>query len=322
MEWLNYHHLLYFWTVAREGGIAPAGKRLRLSPQTISGQVNTLEEALGTPLFERQGRRLALTETGRMVYGYADEIFALGRELVGAMHGRPTGRPARLVVGIAEVVPKLIAKLVLAPVLATPSEEPGVHLVCKEDASDRLLADLAAHRLDAVILDAPVRAGSGIKAFNHALGDTGVSFFAKKVAARSLRAGFPGSLDGAAMLLPTAEASVRRGLDDWFLAQQLRPRIVAEFDDSALMKVFGQEGLGCFPGPTAIAREIADQYDVEAFGAIDSVRERFFVVTMQRRLEHPTVRALTERARSELFAPPTKVAKSGRGIAGATRSRR
>ncbi len=301
MEWLNYHHLLYFWTAAREGGIGPAGKRLRLSPQTISGQVNALEEAMGEALFERQGRRLTLTDTGRMVYGYADEIFALGRELVDAVHRRPTGRPVRLVVGIAEVVPKLIAKRVLAPALAM-SDGPPLRLVCREDAPDRLLADLAAHRLDALILDAPVPSGSGIKAFNHALGDTSITFFAKKAQARALRAGFPGSLDGAPMLLPTEEASVRRELEDWFQREGLHPEVIAEFDDTALLKVFGQDGYGCFLGPTAIAREIADQYDVEPIGTVESVRERFYVVTMQRRLEHPAVRALAERARAELFA--------------------
>lgn len=300
-DWLNYHHLLYFWTVAREGGVGPAGKRLRLSPQTISGQVNALEDALGVPLFERQGRRLVLTETGRVVYGYADEIFALGRELVDAVRGRPTGRPARVVVGIAEVVPKLIAKRLLAPALA-PDQEPPLLLVCREDASDRLLAELAAHRLDALVLDRPVPPGSGIKAFNHPLGDTGTTFFAARRHARALRAGFPASLDGFPVLLPTEEAAVRRGLEDWFHATGIRPRLVAEFDDSALLKTFGQDGLGAFPGPTAIAAEVAAQHDVEPVGEVDSVRERFFVVTMQRRLEHPAIKALAERARAELFA--------------------
>jgi LysR family transcriptional activator of nhaA len=300
MEWLNYHHLLYFWTVAREGGLAPASKRLRLSPQTVSGQVNALEEAMGEELFERQGRRLVLTETGRMVYGYADEIFALGRELVDAVRGRPTGRPVKLSVGIAEVVPKLIAKRLLAPTLEV-GDGPPIQLVCREDSADRLLADLAAHRLDAVILDGPVPVGSGIKAYNHSLGDTGVTFFATKRHAKALRAGFPQSLDGAPMLLPTVEAAVRRGLDDWFHTQGISPRIVAEFDDSALLKTFGQDGHGAFPGSEAIAAELSAMYHVEPIGTVTSVRERYVVVTMQRRLEHPAVRALTERARSELF---------------------
>jgi LysR family transcriptional activator of nhaA len=301
MEWLNYHHLLYFWTVAREGGIGPAGKRLSLSPQTISGQVNALEEAMGVPLFERQGRRLVLTDTGRLVYGYADEIFTLGRELVDAVRGRPTGRPLRLVVGIAEVVPKLIAKRLLATALAS-EEDPPLQLVCREDAPDRLLVDLAAHRLDALILDRPVPPGSGIKAFNHALGDTATMFFATRAQAKALRAGFPRSLDGFPVLLPTEQAAVRRGLEDWFHALGIRPRIAAEFDDSALLKVFGQDGLGAFPGPEAIAAEIAAQHDVEPIGLVDTVRERFYAVTMQRRLEHPAIKALTVRARSELFA--------------------
>ncbi len=300
-DWLNYHHLLYFWTVAREGGVGLAGQRLRLSPQTISGQVNALEEALGVPLFERQGRRLVLTETGRVVYGYADEIFSLGRELVDAVRGRPTGRPARVVVGIAEVVPKLIAKRLLAPAL-TPDQEPPLQLVCREDAADRLLVELAAHRLDALVLDRPLPPGSGIKAFNHPLGDTGTTFFAARRLARTLRAGFPASLDGCPVLLPTEEAAVRRGLEDWFHTSGIRPRVVAEFDDSALMKTFGQDGLGAFPAPTAIASEVAAQHGVVPIGEVDSVRERFFVVTMQRRLEHPAIKALAERARAELFA--------------------
>jgi len=300
MEWLNYHHLLYFWTVAREAGLAPAAKRLRLSPQTVSGQVNALEEAMGEQLFERQGRRLVLTETGRMVYGYADEIFALGRELIDAVGGRPTGRPLKLVVGIADVVPKLLTKRLLAPTLEV-GDGPSIQLVCHEDASDRLLADLAAHRFDAVILDGPVPVGSGIKAFNHPLGDTGVTFFATKRQAKALRSGFPKSLDGAPMLLPTVEAAVRRGLDSWFQEQGIRPRIVAEFDDSALLQVFGQDGHGAFPASEAIASEISAQFQVEPIGTVASIRERYFVVTMQRRLEHPAVRSLTERARTELF---------------------
>jgi LysR family transcriptional activator of nhaA len=300
MEWLNYHHLLYFWTVAREGGIGPASKRLRLSPQTISGQVNALESAVGNPLFERQGRRLALTETGRMVYGYADEIFAIGRELLDAVRGRPTGRPVKLIVGIAESVPKLIAKRLLAPVLASDLGVP-LQLVCREDAPDRLLEDLGAHRLDAVVLDSPVPAGSGIKAFNHPLGETGTVFFAAKKDARRLRASFPRSLDGAPMLLPTPEAAVRRSLDGWLHAENLRPRVVAEFDDSALLKVFAQDGLGIFAGAEAIAEEIAAQYHVEPIGRAPEVRERFFLVTMQRRVENPAVKRLFEYARAELF---------------------
>ncbi len=303
MEWLNYHHLLYFWAVARENGIGPASKRLKLSPQTISGQVNALEEAVGTSLFERQGRRLALTETGRMVYGYADEIFQIGRELSDALRGRPTGRPVQLVVGLAESVPKLIAKRLLSPLLSSELSDLGVplKLICREDATDRLLEDLAAHRLDALVLDTPIPPGSGIRAFNHPLGETPMVFFARKKEARVLRAGFPRSLDGAPMLLPTSEAAVRRSLDTWFNAERLSPRIVAEFDDSALLKVFAQDGLGVFAGPEAIADEMAAQYGVEPIGHVPSVKERFYLVTMQRRVENPAVRALLEHARSELF---------------------
>lgn len=300
MDWLNYHHLLYFWTVAREGGLVPAGKRLRLSPQTLSGQVNALEAALGEPLFERQGRRLALTATGRTVYGYAEEIFTLGRELVDAVRGRPSGRPQRLAIGVADAVPKLIAKRLLAPTLATP-QDPPLRLVCREDTPERLLAELAAHRLAALILDAPVPAGSGVKAYSHPLGSSAVTFFATPERAAHLRPGFPQSLDGAPVLLPTEEASARRALDAWFHAVGVAPRVVAECDDSALLKTFGQDGLGAFPGAEVIAPEIMAQYGVEPIGVAAGVRERFYVVTLQRRLEHPAVRALTERARAELF---------------------
>jgi LysR family transcriptional activator of nhaA len=209
----------------------------------------------------------------------------------------------RLVVGLAEAVPKLIAKRLLSPLLTGELGDIGVplQLVCREDATDRLLEDLAAHRLDAVVLDTPLPPGTGIRAFNHPLGETPMVFFASKKDARSLRSGFPKSLDGAPMLLPTSEAAVRRSLDTWFHAEKLSPKIVAEFDDSALLKVFAQDGLGVFAGPEAIADEIATQYGVEPIGRVPSVKERFYLVTMQRRVENPAVRALLDYARSELF---------------------
>ncbi|MCC6622390.1 MAG: transcriptional activator NhaR [Deltaproteobacteria bacterium] len=299
MEWLNYHHLLYFWATAKEGGVGPAAERLRLTPQTISGQVRALEEALEEKLFVRRGRRLALTEMGRIVYDYADEIFGLGRELLTAVRGRSTGRAPRLVVGVAQVVPKLVAKRLLEPAL---TGEPRVRLSCREDATDRLLAELAAHRLDAVVLDAPVPPGAPVRAFNHLLGECGVTFFATPPLARKLARRFPQSLDGQPMLLPSEDTAIRRGLDEWLRRAGIAPDPVGDFDDSALLKAFGQAGHGVFLAPSAIADEVSTQYGVSAIGHTDDVRERFYVATTRRKLEHPAVATITEAARRELFA--------------------
>jgi len=298
MEWLNYHHLLYFWATAKEGGVGPAAERLRLTPQTISGQVRALEDALGEKLFARRGRRLALTEMGRIAYDYADEIFGLGRELLTAVRGRSTGRTPRLVVGVAQVVPKLIAKRLLDPALARAER---VRLTCREDATDRLLAGLAAHRLDAVLLDAPVPPGAEVRAFNHLLGECGVTFFATPALARKLKRGFPASLHGQPMLLPSEDTAIRRGLDAWLLGLGVAPDPIGEFDDSALLKAFGQAGHGAFLAPSAIAAEVATQYGVTPIGATEDLRERFYVATARRKLEHPAVAAITEAARRELF---------------------
>lgn len=298
MEWLNYHHLLYFWLVVREGGLAKAAARLRLSHPTVSGQVRALEEALGEKLFVKEGRRLVLTEMGRLVFGYAEEIFSLGRELMDAVKGRPTGRPQRLVVGVAEVVPKLIAKRLLDP---ARSLTPKVLLVCREDKTERLFGELAAHEIDVVLSDTPLPPGSGVRAYNHMLGECGVSIFARRDLAARARKGFPQSLDGAPMLLPTGATSLRRSLDHWFEEHGVRPDLVAEFDDSALLKVFGQDGMGLFPSPAAIEEEVCRQYDVVRVGRIAEVRERFYAISGERRIRHPAVSAICDSARTELF---------------------
>lgn len=301
MEWLNYHHLLYFWTVAREGGLAPAADKLRLAHPTISTQIHLLEASLGEKLFAKQGRRLVLTDVGRVVYGFADEIFGLGRELLDTVKGRPTGRPLKLVVGIAEVVPKLIAKRLLEPAM---SQQDPVRLLCREDKTDRLLAELASHSLDVVLTDAPLPAGSSVRAFNHLLGECGVTIFAARGLAAKHRRRFPRSLDGAPMLLPSDATALRRGLEQWFDAAQIRPRVVAEFDDSALLKEFGRDGTGLFPGPTAIEREIRRQYGVEVAGRIPEVREPFYAISIERRIKHPAVVAICQAARKRLFVAP------------------
>ncbi len=298
MEWLNYHHLLYFWTTAKHGGIGKAGAELRLRPPTISAQIHRLEEMLGEKLFAREGRKLVLTEFGRVVYGYADEIFSLGREMLDAVKGRAAPKALRLVVGVADAVPKLVAMRLLRPALSV-----GVplRLVCFEDRHDKLLARLALHELDVVISDGPTPSGSGLKAFNHLLGECGISFFAGRKIAERLRGRFPEHLDGAPFLLPTAGSALRRSLDTWFDAHGLRPRIVGEFEDSALLKAFGHDGAGVFAAPTVIEREIAKQHGVRVLGRSETVRERFYAISAERRLRHPAVVALTEAARDRLF---------------------
>lgn len=299
MEWLNYHHLLYFWTVVREGGISRASKRLRLAQPTVSGQIKALEDALGEKLFDRLGRRLELTEVGQVVYRYADEIFTLGRELQDTLKGRPTGRPRRLAVGIADALPKLIAYRLLEPVLRMP--EP-VRLVCGEDKPDRLLAELSLHELDVVLSDTPVGAGSSVRAYNHLLGESTISFFAAPRRAPALRGGFPRSLEGTPLLLPAEATALRRPLDHWLDEQMLHPVIAGEFQDSALMKSFGQAGAGVFPAPSVIEEEVCTQFGVEVVGRVDSLRERYYAITLERRLEHPAVVVLTRSARSALAA--------------------
>lgn len=298
MEWLNYHHLLYFWTVARTGGVSAASAELRLAQPTISGQLRALEDALGEKLFHRVGRRLELTDVGRMVFRYADEIFTLGRELMDAVRGRPTGRPLRLAVGVADQLAKLITYRLIEPALKLP--EP-VHVVCREDKPERLLADLALHDLDLVLSDAPIHPSVKVRAFSHLLGECGVTIFGTKDLAAKYRRQFPRSLDGAPCLLPTENTSLRRSLDQWFDQQSLRPSVVSEFEDSALLSSFGERGLGLFPGPTAIEAEIRRQYGVVVVGRLEQVRERFYAISVERRLKHPAVVAISEAARERLF---------------------
>lgn len=298
MQWINYHHLLYFWMVAKEGSIADAAKRLRLSQPTISTQIRTLEEVLEVELFDRSGRRLVLTEAGRVAFRYAEEIFSLGREMLDVLHDRPTDRPLQMVVGVTYVVPKLIAYRLLAPAL---EHENGLHVVCREDRFDRLLGQLARHELDLVLSDVPIGPEISVKAFNHLLGACGVTFFAAPALAQKYRRGFPNSLDRAPFLLPMQGSSVRRELDRWFDELDIRPEIVGQFDDSALLKVFGQSGVGVFAGPSAIEKEIKREYDVQVVGRAQTIQERFYAVTVERRLKHPGVLAISEAAKSGLF---------------------
>ena len=298
LEWLNYHHLLYFYTVAKEGSVSRAASVLRLAQPTLSGQIRKLEEAFDEKLFQRSGRHLVLTEMGRVVYRYAEEIFTIGRELTDTLRGRPTGRPGKLSIGVADVVPKLITHRLLEVALALP--EP-VQIVCHEGKSDRLLADLAVHGYDLVITDAPLQPHLNVKAYNHPLGDCAVTFFATRSLAQAHGRRFPQSLDGAPMLLPTSNTTLRRSLDQWFQDHDIRPLVVAEFEDSALLKAFGQHGHGIFPAPAVLESEIRKQYGVRAIGTADGVVERFFAISVERRIKHPAVAAITEAARERLF---------------------
>ncbi|MBW2243317.1 MAG: transcriptional activator NhaR [Deltaproteobacteria bacterium] len=298
MEWLNYHHLLYFWTVAREGSVSKASASLRLAQPTISGQVKTLEDSLGEKLFERRGRNLVLTEMGEVVFRYADEIFSLGRELLNTVKSRPAHRPARLKVGLAGVVPKLIAYELLKPALALP--EP-VELSCIQDDADRLVVALATYSLDVVLTDAPLGRGLSVRAYNHFLGESGVTFFGTKALAAKYRRGFPRSLDGAPFLLPMPNTTVRGGLDQWFEKHAIWPRLAAQFDDTALLKVFGGLGIGVFPAPTVIEAHVKKQYGVSVIGRTTEVMEQFYAISVERRITHPAVREITAAARSELF---------------------
>jgi len=299
MERLNYHHLFYFWMVTREGTVSRAARQLRLSQPTLSGQIRALEGSLGEKLFERAGRGLRLTEMGRMVSGYADEIFALGRDLAESVKGQPTGRPLRLAVGVAHALPKLVAYRLLEPALALA--EP-VRLSVQVRSTEKLLGALALHDLDVVLTDRVAPPAVSVRAFNHLLGDCGVTLFAAPRFARKYRRGFPRSLDGAPFLLPGETSTLRRALEQWFEKKEIRPRVIGEFDDSTLIEVFGQAGKGIFATPSIVEASVRRQYGVAIVGRLDRVRESFYAVSAERRLKHPAVIAITESARRELFS--------------------
>src|SRR3954469_2822636 len=247
MKWLNYNHLYYFWIVAREGGVVRAAEELMLSQPTISVKLKELETAFGHRLFDRVGRGLKLTEAGRIAFNYANEIFSLGQEMTNALEHQPAGRSLKLAVGILDVLPKIVVRQLLDPALHL--DQP-VRLICREDKADRLLADLAARRTEVVLSDAPIGTAVQVEGFNHLLGESGVSFFAGKELAARLKKGFPKSLNGEPVLLPSDHTQVRRSLNRWFDSKRIHPVVMGEFDDSALMFWFGQTGLGVFPAPT------------------------------------------------------------------------
>lgn len=271
---------------------------LHLSQPTISGQLHKLEQSLGVKLFRRAGRGLELTDDGQLAFRYANEIFSLGRELSDALRGRSTGRPTRLTVGVPDILPKLVVYRLLEPALRL--DEP-VELVCYEGKLDALLADLAVHHLDLVLSDSPLGSHTNVRAYTHRLGECGVTVFGTQQFVDVYGAGFPQSIDRAPMLLPTPNTGLRRALDHWFDSQGLRPRAQGEFEDSALLKAFGQAGLGMFCGPSSIEQEISHQYNVGMVGRIEEVRETYFAISVERRLKHPAVIAVTEAARSRFL---------------------
>ncbi len=299
MPTLNLKHLRYFWAVAKHGSIARAAEVLHLTPQTISGQLSGLEDQIGAQLFSKAGRNLVLTDTGRLVFSYADEMFRLDQELRDVLAGRTPGYGLTLRVGVAMVVPKLLAYRVLEPVTRMPET---VRLVCQEAPLVDLLADLSVHKLDLVLADTPLSPALKIRAYTHPLGGSGISFFAATSRAEALQAGFPASLDGSPMLMPSTGSILRGNLEVWFERQGIRPHIVAEFDDRALMKAFGQAGAGVFTSPTAVEQDVLDKYGVRVIGRTEEITESFYVISAERRIKHPAVSAITEAARTRLFS--------------------
>jgi LysR family transcriptional regulator, transcriptional activator of nhaA len=299
---LNYHHLFYFWTVAREGSVTKASEHLRVAQPSVSSQLGDLEGALGYKLFERKGRRLVLTEAGRTAYRYADQIFTLGRELQDALQSSEPEVPLRLVVGLSQVIPKLVAERLLQPALAVA---PEVHLVCREGRLADLLAALALHQVDVVLADQPADRNVRVRAYSHLLGEGGESFFGAD-RFLGLREGFPRSLDRAPMLLQGEGTAVRRDLEQWFDTLGVRPRVLGEFEDSALMQAFGQQGKGVFAAPTVIEADVVRAFGVGVIGRTEEVRERFYAISLERRLRHPAVVALAESARRAMVGTPAE----------------
>ena len=293
MEWLNYHHLRYFWTVAKEGGLARAAAKLHVSQPSISEQIRELEEAFGEKLFRREGRSNKLTDAGQVVFGYAEEIFALGRELMNAVKQRPGAKTLRFHVGVVDSFPKLVTNEILKPVFAMPQ---AVHVVCREGKMEDLLAQLAAHRLDLVLSDEPASSSTNFKVFSHTLGESSITLCAEAKLAAKLKRNFPRSLNDAPALLPAENTALRRSLETWFRAQNVKPNIVAEFDDLALMKVMAAEGRGFIAVPTVALKEAVSRYQFRSLGQATACRVRFHAITAERRIVHPAVQVVTKSA--------------------------
>jgi LysR family transcriptional activator of nhaA len=300
MEWLNYHHFLYFWVVAKEGTIVKAGEKLMLAHPTISGQIHRLEQSLGTKLFQKRGRRLELTESGQVAFRYAEEIFNLGRDFVDTIKGHASSKALRLIVGVAGVVPASMVRLFLEPAFSLGHD---IQMVVRADSSvEEFLVDLALHRIDVVISDGPAPSGVAVRAFSHLLGECDTTFFAAPAIANKLRRNFPHSLHGAPFLMPGARSAVRRALDEWFSANGIRPKIVAECDEGSLIKDLGMAGKGVFAAPVVIEAEVKRQYAVGVVGRSNEVRRQFYAISGERKIKHPAVAAISDAARNTIFA--------------------
>jgi LysR family transcriptional activator of nhaA len=299
MEWLNYHHLLYFWVVAKQGSIVRASEELHLAHPTISAQIHRLEEVLGEKLFTRKGRNLGLTDAGRVAFRYADEIFSLGREFLDTVKGRGKGQETRLVVGVSDVLAKSIVHKMLEPAFRLSE---NVRVICRENRStEAFMGDLAVHAVDVLLSDAPAGPGTSVRAFSHSLGECGLVFFAAPSLARACRRGFPRSLDGVPFLLPGSDSTLRRALNEWFDSRSIRPKVIAELDDAALAQIFGEAGLGVFAAPDVVEKEVRQRYRLQIVGRTKEVRQRFYAISVERKIKHPAVVAICEAARKHIF---------------------
>lgn len=298
MTWLNYHHLLYFWKVAKTGSVTAASKELRLAHPTLSAQIRTLEKNLGHKLFRQVGRNLQLTETGQLAYRYANDIFSLGEELLLAIEGRPSSGGIRLKVGITDVLPKPMAYRFLEPALKLPDVRAVIH----EGKPNELMSQLVVHELDLVLSDFPLGPQFTLNAFSHLLGESKVSLYGVPKLVKKYESKFPRSLDDAPVLLPTENTSMRRILNHWFASKRIRPRVIAEFEDSELLKEYGQAGGGLFAASTVIEEHTLQHYGVKALGQLESTRMRYYAISPERRVTNPAVTAIIEAAKREIFA--------------------
>jgi|SRR6056297_1065357 len=304
VDWLNYHHLLNFWLVAREGSVQKASEMLHVTPASVSVQVKQLERALNVQLLKKQGRGIALTEMGEQVAEYAAEIFSTGRELMEMVKGRPVGRPLELRVGIRDVMPKLVAFQLLQPALCLPQ---SVRLICQEGEMSKLVADLAIHKLDVILSDTALDPLYKVQAYSHRLGRSDVIIVGTKELAKKYHRRFPESLDGAPFLLPTENSILRRAMDQWFSDLRLTPNIKGEFADSAMLKIAGRQGLGLFAIPKRIQEDVTNIYGLHEVGLADGVQEQYYAVSIDRKLKHPAVIAIREHANE---APASRVNKT------------
>jgi LysR family transcriptional activator of nhaA len=299
LEDLNFHHLFYFWTVAAEGSVTAASRRLGLAQPSVSAQVRKLEESLGADLFEKQGRGRLLTDLGREVLRHAEQVFGSAQNLVDFLNGRTLDDATAIAVGVPDVMSRLVAHKLMAPLY---QRQPAIAIECYGSNFEDLLSDLAVSRFDVVLSHAPMASHVRIKAFNHKLGDSPLTVFATPEIAASCRASFPASLDGVPFLLPTVGTELRRALDQWFDQQGIAPRVTGEFSDSALMKEFGSGGAGAFVAPSIVEAKVCKQYSVQAVGRLADLTEQFFAITTSKRIVHPGVAMMIDAARSAAFA--------------------